>query len=582
VTPTRRSTLPSTSERVREAEEARSAVLQATVAAKGEAGLADVAERVAGVVSSAEPAPRRREWKERFAEGIASGRFLPAVPVLSNAGRSGQLAPCFVLEPEDSLDSIYATLHRAARVQQGSGGVGVHFSRLRQRETPIQRSGGVSPGPMAFIELFAHSARVNALSGRRPGAYLAILRADHPDVVEFVRARSRAAGSLAGVGLAVAVSDALLAAAAAGDGIPLRDPRGAIAARIPARDLLLEIASAIHATGEPTLLFLDAIQAANPAPHLGAIEATNPCGEQPLLPGESCVLGSLHLPAFADATGALDLERVAEAARDGVRFLDDVVEVNRYPDEEIARATRRTRKVGLGLMGFADWLLLRGVRYGSAESGRLASEVMGVMARAAREATEALAAERSAYPAWRGSGRPRRNACVLALAPTGTVRLIAGCNGGMEPFLQPILEVRSRSATLRWIDPWLESWLADRVPDPRAVLSALENEVASSELPDLDAGDRALLRRAWEVSPEEQIDLQGRFQEHVDGAVSKTVHFGGDVSPERIALLIRRARDRGCKGVAFYRRDAGCLPPAVDLYRESGDCVACDVEERRR
>jgi ribonucleoside-diphosphate reductase alpha chain len=570
------------SERAKEAEEARRAVLQATVAASGEAGLADVAERVADAVAMAEPAPRRRQWSERFAAQIASGLFLPAVPALSNAGRSGQLAPCFVLEPEDSLDSIYATLHRAARIQQASGGVGVNFSRLRPKDTPIQRSGGVSPGPMAFIELFAHSARLNALSGRRPGAHLAILRVDHPDIVDFVRARSRHGESPAGVGFAVAMPDALLAAAAAGDEVPLLDPRGASAGRVSARELLREIADVIRITGEPTLLFVDAIQAANPAPHLGAIEATNPCGEQPLLPGESCVLGSLHLPAFADEAGGIDLERLTDAARDGVRFLDDVVEVNRYPDEDIARVTRRTRKVGLGLMGFADWLLLRGVRYGSAESERLASEVMGAVARGARESTEMLAEERSPYPAWRGSGKPRRNACVLAVAPTGTVRLIAGCNGGMEPFLQPVLQIRTPTSTLRWIDPWLEAWLADRTPDPHSVLAALESEVASPELPELDADDRALLRRGWEVSPEEQIDLQGRFQEHVDGAVSKTVHLDGEVPAERIVELIRRARDRGCKGVAFYRRDEGSRPLAVDLYRESGDCVACDVEERRR
>jgi ribonucleoside-diphosphate reductase alpha chain len=581
VTVLHRSALPATSERAKEAEAAQNAVLQATVAAPGEAGLAEVAARVAGAVAMAEPEPERAQWSDRFAAQIAAGTFLPAVPALSNAGRSGQLAPCFVLEPEDSLDSIYATLHRAARIQQGSGGVGVHFSRLRPKDTPIQRSGGVSPGPMAFIELFAHSARVNALSGRRPGAHLAILRGDHPDIVEFVRARSRQPETLAGVGFAVALPDALLEAAASAERAPLRNAAGGSAGSVSARDLLREIADAIRATGEPTLLFLEAIEAGNPAPHLGAIAATNPCGEQPLLPGESCVLGSLHLPAFSDADGSLDLERLADAARDGVRFLDDVVEANRYPDGDIARKTRGTRKVGLGLMGFADWLLLRGVDYGSAESERLASEVMGVVARAARAATEALAEERGAYPAWRGPGKPRRNACVLAVAPTGTLRLIAGCNGGMEPFLQPILEVRTSASAMRWIDPWIEAWLADRTPDPRAVLSALENEVASSELPDLAAADRRLLRRAWEIPPEEQIDVQARFQEQVDGAVSKTVHLAGDVPSQRIIDLIERARQRCCKGVSFYWHDAGARPPAVSLYRESAVCVACDVEERR-
>jgi ribonucleoside-diphosphate reductase alpha chain len=566
------SALPATTERTHEAAAARSAVLRATAAAPGEAGLAEIATRVADAVAAAEPEPRRGRWSERFAARIAAGAFLPAVPALSNAGRSGQLAPCFVLEPGDSLDSIYATLQRAARIQQGSGGVGVHFSGLRPQGAPIEISGGASPGPMAFIELFAHSARVNALAGRRPGAHLAVLRADHPDIVDFVRARSRNPEAFAGVGFAVAVPDALLEAAAAGEPFPLRDPRGASAGRVPARELLAEMADAIRASGEPTLLFLEVIRAGNPAPHLGTIEATNPCGEQPLLPGESCVLGSLHLPAFADAAGALDVEHLAEAARDGVRFLDDLVAVNRYPDADIARATQATRKVGLGLMGFADWLLLRGVRYGSAESLHLVDEVMGVVARAACLATQGLAEERGAYPAWRGPGRARRNACVLAVAPTGTLRLIAGCNGGMEPLLQPVLEVRSGDAPLRWIDPWIEAWLADRSSDPGAVLAALEAEVESSELPELSDAERPLLRRAWEISPEEQIDVQARFQAHVDGAVSKTVHLAEDVPSERIVELIRRARDRSCKGVSFYRHGAGARPPVVDL---DCTCPAC-------
>ncbi len=536
---------------------ARRAVLRALVAAPGEAGLDAVAARVAGAVAEAEPADVRAHWRARFAEAMREARFLPNLPTLSNAGRSGQLAACFVVEPEDSLDSIYRTLHRAARIQQGSGGCGIHLSRLRPRDAPIEHSGGVSPGPVAFLELFAHSARVNARAGRRPGAHLAVLRDDHPDVLDFVRARLREPEALAGVGLAVGVSDALLEAEARGESHALHDPRdGRSRGSVPARELLEAIAISIHATGDPTLLFLDSIARGNPVPQLGRIEATNPCGEQPLLPGESCVLGSLHLPAFLEEDGTLATTRLADATRDAVRFLDDVIEVNAWPDDAIAHATRRTRKVGLGVMGFADVLLLRGVPYADHEAERLAGEVLGVVAPAAHEATRALAQERDPFPAWRGEGPRRRNAAVLAIAPTGTIRLLAGCSAGLEPFLQPVLRVRTRDGEARWTDRWLEAWLAKRCPDVAEVLEALERESASDALPGLAPPDRELLRRAWEVPAERQIALQARFQRAVDGAVSKTVHVPAHTSPEALLGWIRLAHRSGCKGVAFFRRTA--------------------------
>jgi ribonucleoside-diphosphate reductase alpha chain len=564
-----------------EAARARAALLAATSAAPGEARLSEVAERVARAVAEAEPAPDRARRAERFAGWIASERFLPAVPTLSNAGRSGQLAPCFVLEPDDSLGSIYATLHRAAAIQQLSGGVGIHFSRLRPRGAPIVKSGGVSPGPVAFVELFSHSARVNALSGRRPGAHLAVLRDDHPDLLELLRARSERPEAFAAIGLAVGVGDALLAEAERGEPHLLHPPQGGAARRVAARDLLQAIARAIAETGEPTLLFLDAIAAANPAPELGRIEATNPCGEQPLLPCESCVLGSLQLPAFADASGRLDRGALREAARDAVRFLDDVVEVNAYPDEEIARTTRRTRKVGLGVMGLADWLLLAGLPHESEAALAATGELLATLAGAAREASEELAAERGPYPAWRGPGRPRRNATTLAVAPTGTLRLLAGCNGGIEPWLQPLLTVRTAEGALRWSDRWLDAWLAGRCADPEAVRRALAEEAPADALPGLDAAERALLRRAFEIPAEAQIDLQARVQAHVDGAVSKTVHLAARPDPAALLAWIRRARAGGCKGVAFYVRSEAPAP-AIDLRRPEGTCPACDCPGRPR
>jgi ribonucleoside-diphosphate reductase alpha chain len=550
-----------------DAEAARSALLRANVSAPGEVDLAAVAERVGRAVAEAEDAGERAGWAERFAAALRDGRFWPSVPILANAGRgaAGQLAACFVLESSDSLDSIYETLRRAARIQQGSGGVGLDFSRLRPQGARIERSGGRSPGPVAFAALAACSARVNALSGRREGAHLVILIDSHPDVLAFVEA-ARNADALAGAGLAIGVSDALLDAARRGGDHLLRDPRGQPAGRIPAQALLGEIAAVIRETGNPTLLFLDAIAAHNPTPHLGTPRATNPCGEQALLPNESCVLGSLALPAFADASGRVDFAALGGAARQAVRLLDNVVEVTAYPDSECEAASRRTRKIGLGVMGFADLLLLRGERYGSSASQRTASRVIECIEREARRASEELARERGAYPASSGPGPERRNASLLAIAPTGTLRLLAGCSGGLEPWIDPVVAVQtSDGASHRWIDRSLLAWLEAKSDAPAAVVSALEAGIPSASLPHLDPAERWLLRRAHEVPAEAQLALQARFQAHVDGGVSKTVHLPTEVTAVQIAELILRARALGCKGVAFWR-SSGAVPPA---------CIRC-------
>jgi ribonucleoside-diphosphate reductase alpha chain len=525
----------------------RRALAQALVAAPGEQDLEQCAARVADALASAEPAGARALWRERFAAAIAATTFLPSLPALANAGRGGQLAACFVLEPDDSLASIYGALGRAALIQQGSGGTGIDLSRLRPRGAPIDRSGGISCGPVGFLELFATSAQVNRQAGRRPGAHLAVLRDDHPDALEFVRAKRERPGALRGLGLALALRDATLVAA--------RRPGSREAA------LLEAIADAVHQSGEPSLLFADTIARANPVPELEPPRATNPCGEQPLLPGESCVLGSLHLPAFATADGLVDCERLGAEVDVAVRMLDDLIEINRFPDEAIAAATRRTRKLGLGVMGFADVLLLRGIGYDEPRARDVARDLLGFVAERARMASENLARERGAFPVWSGRGHPRRNATLLAIAPTGTLRLLAGCNAGVEPFLQPVLGVRHGETSLLWVDRWLERWAARHAADPAALYAALRRDAPESELPGLGRGARALLRRAWEVPPAAQIALQATVQAHVDGAVSKTIHLPVQTPPSEIARLIRLAHRLGCKGVALYRR--GSHEPAL-------------------
>jgi ribonucleoside-diphosphate reductase alpha chain len=537
------------------------AILEALVAAPGERTLEDVAQRVAAAVAEAEPASQREAWRERFADWMRSGAFLPSVPTLANAGRpEGQLAACFVLRPGDSLASIYESLSRAAGIQQGAGGTGIDFSLLRPAGSPIERSGGRSPGPIGFLELFAQSARVNRCAGRRPGAHLAVLRGDHPDILDFIRAKRLRGASLEGIGTAVALEDRWLAAAARGEPIPARDPRGGGGGSLDPAALLREIGTAIAETGEPSLLFLDTIERANATPELGRLTATNPCGEQPLLPGESCVLGSLALPRFCDAHGTLDLERLGEATRAAVRLLDDVIDVNVFPSQEIARATRRTRKIGIGVMGLADVLLLRGLPYDSHGAVELASGITAHVATQAARASAELALERGPFEAAAAGGR--RNATLLAIAPTGVLHLLTRCSDGIEPFLRPVVRIEeAEPRALRWTDACVEEWVMRNAADPAAILDALEAEAPVECLDGIDPSLRRLLRRGFEIDPIRQIEVQGACQAHVDGAIAKTVHLASDAAPEAIAELVVRAHRAGCKGVSFYRHGTSPRAP---------------------
>jgi ribonucleoside-diphosphate reductase alpha chain len=548
-----------------ETEEGQRAILQSQVAAPGETSLSEVAERVAMAIAEAEPADTRSEWAEHFAAAIRERRFFPSVPTLANAGRGGRLAACFALELDDSVESIYRTLHRAARIQQGSGGVGVEFSALRPRGTPIESAGGHSPGPVAFAELFARSAHVMRMAGRRAGAHLAILRDDHPDILEFVRAKCQAPERFPQLGLAVGVSDALLRAARNHQHWQLRHPHTRATEPIAAAELLREIALGILETGDPTLLFVDPIEAGNPTPTLGRLRATNPCGEQPLLPGESCVLGSLRLPTFLSQDGKIDESRLGAAVRDAVRFLDDALEVNAWPDADIAAASQRTRKLGLGIMGLADVLLCNGLPYEAPAARDLATRVLGIIAREADAATVALGEERGTFPAWERGPR-RRNATTRALAPTGTLCLLAGCSPGIEPSLDPRIALITEGGEIPWTNETLLQWLDRRTADPKPVLDGLAAGLAHHELP-LAESERALLRRPWEIAPEAQIAMQAATQRYVDGAVSKTIHLGPEARPTPAAVVewIHQARELGCKGAAFYRRPDTREPAKIDL-----------------
>lgn len=533
--------------------------------------------RVARAVAHAElvlgDAATAERWEQRFGELLASRDFLPNSPTLMNAGTElGQLSACFVLPVPDSMEGIFDALREMALVQRSGGGTGFAFSRLRPRGDLIRSTGGTTPGPLSFIRIFNAATENIRQGGKRRGANMGVLRVDHPDVMEFAGAK-REEGALRNFNLSVGVTDGFMQAAAEGESHELRNPRtGEVQEVVDAADLFRRIADAAWATGDPGLLFLDTVNRAQPTPHVGRIEATNPCGEVPLLPYESCNLGSINLAHMVTGRGrgaTLDRDRLARTARMGVRFLDDVVTVNSYPTEELARAARRNRKIGLGVMGFAEMLIQLGVSYDSDRAVELADETMELVDREALEASKELARERGVYPGWEGSrhreeGVRLRHATRLSVAPTGTISILADTSPSIEPLFavayrrKHVLEEEAEddeggAAPIGELNPLFLRELERRgLERDRIVEGVLE----TGTLRDVDGVPEELRRlfvTALEVPPERHLEVQAAFQRHTDNSVSKTVNLPEDTEPEDVAALYRRAWEEGLKGVTVYR-----------------------------
>lgn len=536
-------------------------------------------DRVAGFVAAAEDAYRAgsaAEWTERFAALLHGLEFLPNSPTLMNAGTDvGLLAGCFVLPVEDSLHSIFSTLEMAAEIQRSGGGTGYAFSRLRPAGDPVSTTGGEASGPVSFLRLYDTSAGVIALGGRRRGACMAVLDVSHPDIGEFVAAKAGSPDALAHFNLSVGVSDAFLRAVEAGGTHRLVNPRtGKTVGRVAAAELFDAICAAAHSSGDPGLLFLDTINRANPLPALGRIEATNPCGEVPLLPYESCNLGSINLMRMLSG-GRLDWGRLDEVTGVAVRFLDDVIDVSRYPFTELADAARRTRKVGLGVMGLAEVFATLGIPYDSDDAVRLAGRIMGRIQRTARASSERLAAQRGAFPAFAQSRfrAPRRNAQLTSVAPTGTISLIAGTTAGIEPLFaiaytrmlagERVLEVNSCFDRLARERGFYSDALVDEI--------ARRGGVRGCDV--LPADIRAAFPVAGEIAPSWHLRVQAAVQRHVDAAVSKTVNLPAGATVDDVREIYLAAWKAKVKGITVYRygsREGQVLSYAADF---SGGCA---------
>ena len=554
----------------------------------------ELAEDAAGMlrrVAAAVAAPARdfgedrAFWEERFLQRLERLEFLPNSPTLMNAGLpNGQLAACFVLPIEDDLDSIFTALSRMARIHQTGGGTGFSFSALRPRDDRVRSTGGITSGPLSFMRLFDHTTAVIRAGGRRRGANMAVLRVDHPDVEDFIVAK-RTPHELENFNLSVGVTDEFFAALDAGTPFSLRNPRTARVVRTVDPSAFFEaIIAAAWETGDPGLIFLDEINRHNPTPSLGVIEATNPCGEQPLLPYESCVLGSVNLGKCA-AGKDLDWDRLREVIRDGVVFLDNVIEATRYPFAEIETATRRTRKIGLGVMGLADLCAQTGVPYDSEEGLALAGRIAAFLTAEARAASVELGERRGAFPAfgdsvWAQRGfSTLRNATVTCVAPTGTVSLIAGASGGIEPFFALAIARRVlESRRLVEVNPALRAALAPLGQAGTAALAAVREHGSIRRVESLPAELRRCFPIALEIAPEFHVRMQAAFQAHIDAAVSKTVNLAPDAPVAAVREVYHLARQLHLKGITVYRY--GSRPgQALSLVHENArhDCRECAV-----
>jgi len=521
----------------------------------------DMMDRVANCVAAAEKRSRRgsaARWAERFSAVLRGLEFLPNSPTLMNAGTElGLLSACFVLPVEDSLRSIFSALAHSAEIHQAGGGTGYTFTHLRPAGDRVAGTGGTASGPMSFLRLFDAAAEVISMGGRRRGASMAVLDVSHPDIYDFVTTKADSPGELNQFNLSVGVTDQFLRAVARDGTHRLINPRtGKTVAKVPAADLFTAICEAAHRCGDPGLLFLDTINRANPTPARGRIEATNPCGEVPLLPYESCNLGSINLARMV-RDGGVDWDRLAAVAELAVRFLDDVIDVSRYPIPELEVATRATRKIGLGVMGLAEMLAGLGIPYDSEQGVRLAGRIARHIQQAAHAASTRLAEERGPFPAFGDSrfagSTPRRNAQLTSIAPTGTISLIAGTTAGIEPMFAIAYTRSVLGRRLLEVNPCFDRLARDLGFYHHDLIAQIAGHGGVRADPHVPAEVRAAFPTAAEIAPQWHLRMQAAVQRHVDAAVSKTVNLPPDATVDQVREIYLAAWKAKVKGITVYR-----------------------------
>lgn len=505
--------------------------------------------------------------EEEFYEMMTNLDFLPNSPTLMNAGRPlGQLSACFVLPIGDSMEEIFDTVKNAALIHKSGGGTGFSFSRLRPTGSAVKSTGGIASGPVSFMKVFNAATEAVKQGGTRRGANMGILRVDHPDVLEFINCKNDT-HQINNFNISVALTDVFMKAVEEGTTYDLIDPRTNLPVKsMDAREVYNMIVTSAWRTGEPGVVFIDRINQYNPLKSIGMIESTNPCGEQPLLPYEACNLGSINLANHVTlgedgGRNYIDFDKLGETVRKAVHFLDNVIDVNKYPLPEIDEMTRSTRKIGLGVMGFADMLLLLNVPYNSDEGLEVANEVMSFIEEAGWAESTKLAAQRGSFPAYDKSdyaGKlPVRNATVTTIAPTGTISMIAGVSSGIEPifayaYIRNIMDGTHLIESNPILNERLE-YLRASVDVP-SVKERIVEEGTLAHITILPQSLRDVFVCAHDITPEWHVRMQNAFQRYTDNAVSKTINFPNSATIEDVMTAYNMAYFNSCcKGITVYR-----------------------------
>jgi ribonucleoside-diphosphate reductase alpha chain len=506
---------------------------------------------------------RVKEMEKLFYELMTEFKFLPNSPTLMNAGRRlGQLAACFVLPVEDSMEGIFGALRNAALIHKSGGGTGFAFSRLRPKNSTVGTTGGVASGPVSFMKIFNTATEQVKQGGTRRGANMAILKVDHPDIMEFIYSK-RENRELNNFNISVGVTDAFMKAAVDHENYELIDPRDqTIVGSLNASEVYQTLVKQAWKNGDPGIIFLDRINRDNPTPALGEIESTNPCGEQPLLPLEACNLGSINLAKFVIENGngpMIDYERLKDAVTLSVRFLDNTIDMSKYPLPEITAMVKGNRKIGLGVMGFADMLFQLKIPYNSAEALEAAEAVMSFIQKSAHTASQELAEEREVFgnyeqSTFKDQGVKYRNATMTTIAPTGTLSILAGCSSGIEPLfaLSFVRNVMDNDKLLE-VNPNFERVARERGFYSHELMDAIAKSGSIQDLSEIPQDVRDVYATAHDVSPEWHIRMQAAFQKHTDNAVSKTVNLPHDATVSDVRKVYDLAFQLGCKGVTIYR-----------------------------